>query len=216
MQGARSKDKVLKKIRKALVNKSGDTYLDIDHQSSVYPPITDPLDVKFAEEFSKVNGNFIYCENQEEFKNSLQMLIAEKKWNSIFCKEKDIQTSLNTLDIPFFSNENDFNDLEVGITSCEFLIARLGSILVSSAQTSGRRMNVFPHSHVVIAHSNQIVEDIKNAFAALNEKYKGNLPSMISLITGPSRTADIEKTLVMGAHGPKNIFVILIDINKSE
>ena len=172
--------------------------------------------MKFAEEFSKVSGNFIYCENIDELKKSLHLLVSEKKWNSIFCKEKKIQSFLDDIEIPYFKEEEDLVDLEIGISGCEFLIARLGSILVSSAQASGRRLNVFPHAHIVIAYTNQIVEDIKDAFAKLKEKYKENLPSMISLITGPSRTADIEKTLVMGAHGPKELYIFLIDSYNGE
>ena len=74
--------------------------------------------------------------------------------------------------------------------------------MVSSRQASGRRMNVFPESHLVVARTNQIVPEIRDAIMGIQKKYEGNLPSMISLVTGPSRTADIEKTLVMGAHGP--------------
>ena len=104
--------------------------------------------------------------------------------------------------------------MDAGITYCEYLIARLGSIMVSSKQTSGRRLNVFPENHIVIARSSQIVADLKDALKNIKEKYVGNLPSMISVITGPSRTADIEKTLVMGAHGPRELYVFLIDEEK--
>jgi len=211
MQDLRNKDKVLKKVRQALTNRMEDPNLDIDHSSSVYHKLKDSLDIHFAEEFSKVNGNFIYCGNNEEFIKSFKLLLVDKKWNSLFCRDKQLQELLSEANIPYFTEESDFNDLEASITGCEFLIARLGSILVSSAQDSGRRLNVFPHAHIVVAKSNQLVEDIKDAFSALKEKYSGELPSMISMITGPSRTADIEKTLVMGAHGPKEIFVFLID-----
>ena len=56
----------------------------------------------------------------------------------------------------------------------------------------------------------QLVDDLKQALKLIRLKYD-TIPSMISLITGPSRTADIEKTLVMGAHGPKELYVFLID-----
>jgi L-lactate dehydrogenase complex protein LldG len=56
-----------------------------------------------------------------------------------------------------------------------------------------------------------LVNDLKQALAGIKQKYADNIPSMISVITGPSRTADIEKTLIMGAHGPKEIYVFLID-----
>jgi L-lactate dehydrogenase complex protein LldG len=61
-----------------------------------------------------------------------------------------------------------------------------------------------------------LVDDLKDAFNAIHEKYSGKLPSMVSVITGPSRTADIEKTLVMGAHGPRELFLILVETPPSD
>jgi L-lactate dehydrogenase complex protein LldG len=63
---------------------------------------------------------------------------------------------------------------------------------------------------------NQIVVDLKDAFTAVQAKYSGKIPSMLSVITGPSRTADIEKTLVLGAHGPRELFVILVEAPSSD
>jgi len=83
--------------------------------------------------------------------------------------------------------------------------------MVSSRQASGRRLNVYPPAHIVLAYVSQLVPDIKHALANIKTKYADKLPSMISLITGPSRTADIEKTLVMGAHGPKDLYLFLVD-----
>jgi L-lactate dehydrogenase complex protein LldG len=63
----------------------------------------------------------------------------------------------------------------------------------------------------VIAYTSQLVLDLKDGFKLLKEKYPENMPSMVSNITGPSRTADIEKTLVLGAHGPKELYVFLLE-----
>jgi len=70
--------------------------------------------------------------------------------------------------------------------------------MISSAQISGRRLNVFPETHIVIAHKSQLTDFLDQAIENLQIKYKNKLPSLISNITGPSRTADIEKTLVNG------------------
>lgn len=85
--------------------------------------------------------------------------------------------------------------------------------MISAGQRSGRKMNVFPEVHIVLSKTSQIVPELKDAFIGMNERYDKNIPSLVSVITGPSRTADIEKTLVMGAHGPKELYVFLVDEN---
>ncbi|MEJ7681251.1 MAG: LUD domain-containing protein [Segetibacter sp.] len=91
------------------------------------------------------------------------------------------------------------------------MIARTGSILMSSAQASGRTTSVYAPVHICVAYTSQLVYDIKEGLQILKEKYAGKLPSLITLATGPSRTADIEKTLVVGVHGPKEVYVFLVE-----
>ena len=91
------------------------------------------------------------------------------------------------------------------------MVARNGSILLSNAGMAGRRLSIYPPVHIVMAYSSQIVMDLKDGFKLLKNKYGNDLPSMITNVTGPSRTADIEKTLVLGAHGPRELFVFLLE-----
>jgi L-lactate dehydrogenase complex protein LldG len=70
---------------------------------------------------------------------------------------------------------------------------------------------VYAPVHICIACTNQLVYDIKEGLQILKDKYAGNLPSLITLASGPSRTADIEKTLVVGVHGPREVYVFLVD-----
>lgn len=211
MDDTTSREKVLKKIRNALIHKTQNPFPDIDFESNVYNEMPDSPDVVFAEEFIKMAGKFVYCESEKDVADNLKALIAENKWPVVFCKEEKIKQILSDANVPYLSDEDDLLDMEVGLTLCEFLIARLGSIMVSSKQQGGRRSFAYPPVHIVIAYVSQIVPDIKQAMAGMRLKYPDMLPSMISLITGPSRTADIEKTLVMGAHGPRELYVFLID-----
>jgi len=213
MEESTSREKILKKIRNALINKTENPYPSLDIDSSVYPGLQDPVDITFAQEFTKVAGKFVYCETETDLHDNLINLVADKKWTQIICLENIIKSILNKAGIPFSDEEKDFLECQVGITSCEFLIARFGSIMISNGLESGRRLNVYPENHIVIARSSQIVPELRDAITGINEKYHGRLPSFVSLITGPSRTADIEKTLVMGAHGPKELYVFLIDEN---
>jgi len=180
-------------------------------ESSVYLPLTEPLDVTFAEELIKVSGKFGYFESEDEFISFLQSCILEKDWPVMFCYDEKLQMLLKQGGIPFESDPEKFTDIKLGITRCEYLIARLGTVMVSSHVSPGRRMTVFPEIHIVVGYSSQLVPDLKDALKNMRRKYENNFPSLISLITGPSRTADIEKTLVLGAHGPKELYVFLIE-----
>lgn len=211
MEEITSREKVLKKIRGALLAKNENPYPSLDSESNVYQDITDSYDITFAKEFTRVAGQFVYCESEADLRNNLITLMEEKQWDDVYCIDPEIISMLDHSGIKIQSDPDAFDSMGPGITQCEFLIARFGSIMVSSKQSSGRRMNVFPESHIVVARTNQIVPEIKDALAGIRNKYEGNLPSMISLITGPSRTADIEKTLVMGAHGPKELYLFLLD-----
>jgi len=216
MEESTSKEKVLKKIRDALIEKTDPPYPIIDLESSVYTPMTESLDVTFAEELVKVSGKFAYFESEDEFITFLQTYILDNDWPVMFCYDETLQKFLKRGGIPFESDPEKLIDMKFGITRCEYLIARLGSVMVSSNVSPGRRMTVFPETHVIVGYSSQLVPDLKDALKNIRKKYNDNFPSQISLITGPSRTADIEKTLVLGAHGPKELYVFLIDDKPQE
>jgi len=211
MEDSTSKEKVLKKIRDALIEKTDPPYPILDMESSVYEPLTEPLDVTFAEELLKVSGKFGYCESEDEFITFLQSYILEQDWPVMYCYDHQLQDLLKQGGIPFESDPEKLTDMKLGITRCESLIARLGTVMVSSNVSPGRKMTVFPEIHIVVAYTSQLVADLKDALKYVRKKYSDNFPSLISLVTGPSRTADIEKTLVLGAHGPKELYVFLIE-----
>jgi L-lactate dehydrogenase complex protein LldG len=205
-----SKEKLLKKIRQALLEKRDNPYPNLENLLH-YPPHDELLEVTFAEQFAAVSGQFDFCEDEVQFIDTLLTLAEERKWRKIYCWEPALQELLNRYEYPFFETDKDFEQAEVGFTLCEALIARNGSILLSNANMAGRRLSIYPPVHIVLAYTSQLVLDLKDGFKVIKDKYGKDLPSMITNVTGPSRTADIEKTLVLGAHGPKEVFVFLID-----
>jgi L-lactate dehydrogenase complex protein LldG len=94
------------------------------------------------------------------------------------------------------------------ITLCEALVAQTGSVLVSSTN-GGRQATVIAPVHIVFAKLDQLVPDLEAAFARVYERGIASKNSYVCLITGSSRTADIEKILIMGAHGPRRLIVVL-------
>ena len=131
-----SKEKLLKKIRKALLEKRENPYPNLE-DLPLYPPAEELPEVQFAEEFTAAAGQFIFCEDEVQFIESLLNLAEERKWRKIYCWEPELQDILHKYDYPFFETDKDFEQAEVGFTLCEALIARNGSILLSNAGMAG-------------------------------------------------------------------------------
>ncbi len=208
MNNNSSRDIILNKIKKS--QKDGRKYyvpsfcadnIDFPHSENL-------LDT-FTNELTAIGGKVILTDSEDSIPNEILNICNNKNINDIFCFDNDIINLINKQNIDISINKGDFKNMEIGITKCEYLVARTGSILVSSNQNSGRKMNIFPPTHIVVANKSQLIDLPENALEKLNNKYINNFPSFISFITGASRTADIEKTLIMGAHGPKELIVIV-------
>lgn len=170
----------------------------------VQPLQQDPI-VEFAEQFTALGGKFSYCNNNIELVIALNKLYEQREWSKIFVSD----VALAQL-VPPGLWTDDIVTCDAALTTCEALVARTGSMILSSAN-SGRVTSVYTPVHICIANSIQLVYDTPDALQLVKEKYNGNLPSSLSLATGPSRTADIEKTLVVGVHGPKEVYCFLVD-----
>lgn len=198
-----AKENILKRIRQALSNPVPLPFPQSEGTNSVFQPATDSLDVVFAQEFTQLQGRFAYCIHEEEMIQQLEGLIAGKQWSKIYCNTDKWNEK--------FSNTISLESCDASITGCEYLVARTGTIVMSAAQQSGRTVSVYAPVHICIGYTSQLVYDIKDALQGIKEKYNGNIPSLITFATGPSRTADIEKTLVTGVHGPKEVYCFLVE-----
>lgn len=209
MKVSSAKENILKKIRQALAQPVPVPFPETEGSDPEFVK-PDDLEILFAENFTQLSGRFSFCANHQELVQQLQTLVNTRNWPQLFCNE---QQWINTLQQNGFNHlqSNDLHNCAAAITGCESLIARTGSILLSSAGASGRTVSVYAPVHICIAYTHQLVFDVKDGLQLINTKYNGNWPSLVSLATGPSRTADIEKTLVVGVHGPKEVFCFLVD-----
>ncbi|MFN8250395.1 MAG: LUD domain-containing protein [Ferruginibacter sp.] len=198
-----AKENILKRIRQALSNPVPVPFPQSEGVNSVFHPVPDDLGVVFAEEFVKLQGKFAFCADEQDMMQQVQQLVTAKEWNKIYCNEDKWNH--------VFSNTISLSTCDASITGCELLVARTGTIVMSAAQQSGRTVSVYAPVHICIAYTSQLVYDIKDALQQLKEKYAGNIPSLITFASGPSRTADIEKTLVTGVHGPKEVYCFLVE-----
>jgi L-lactate dehydrogenase complex protein LldG len=153
-----SKEKLLKKIRKALLEKRDNPYPNLE-DLPMYEPNDELLEVLFAEQFTAVSGQFVFCEDEIQFIENLLTLAEERKWHKIYCWEPPLQEILTKYEYPFFETDKDFEDAQVGFTLCEALIARNGSIMLSNANMAGRRLSIYPPVHIVLAYTSQLKTD---------------------------------------------------------
>ncbi len=202
-----AKEKILKKIRQALSNPVPLPFPDSEGTQTVFATSTEDPTVVFAEEFTRLQGKFAYCPDEENVKEQLLQLFRERGFTKIWFSDERIK---GYLDVSLDSHA-DLASCEASVTLCESLVARTGTIVLSSALQHGRTGSVYAPIHICVAFTSQLVYDIGDALKEIKTKYNNNLPSVISFASGPSRTADIEKTLVTGVHGPKEVYCFLVE-----
>lgn len=162
----------------------------------------------------ELRTDFRLVESRKQLLLELRAIAITEDWKKVACHDGELlREAAAELFLPICRTDEgyDVNELEAcdaGITGCDVLVAQTGSVVVTSRSAGGRALSVLPPHHVVLARREQLVPDLPAAFACLKEKYGSAYPSFISLITGPSRTGDIERILVLGAHGPRKLTIL--------
>jgi L-lactate dehydrogenase complex protein LldG len=168
----------------------------------------------FARNAADLKSNFQLVDSVEAMREAIIKLRDAENWHKAATHSGDLcDVVCPMLNLPLVRTNRayDVNELEVcdaGISECDAIIAQTGTVLVTTRSAGGRALSVLPPHHVVLARRDQLVPDLPAAFELLKQKYAGDYPSMISFITGPSRTGDIERILVLGAHGPKKLTIL--------
>lgn len=212
---SKSRENILARIRKGLSEASLPMpFPEVEKEAThtAFAPQGLSAEETFAQSFIQLGGKFIFCDNEQDLLDNIFSLYEGRGWQQLLCAEPRLQQIFenNKLGIVHPAHP-DIDKADACITTCELLVARTGSVFISSRQHYGRTSPVFYPVHIIVAYADQVVADIPDGIKALKEKYGNNLPSMINLNTGPSRTADIEKTLVVGVHGPGEVFCFFVN-----
>ena len=178
---------------------------------------------QFQEESTRVGGEPRLCADVEEALGGIQELIASAGYRRVavssheICRRHRLAEQLAALlpEVRVRTEEGEpdgsgsrrrhsgqLAEADLSITGAEFLIAESGTVLLAS-DGSSRQISLLPTAHLVLATPDQVFPDLAAVFDELGTApEEGRLPAALTLITGPSRTADIEKVLIRGAHGP--------------
>jgi L-lactate dehydrogenase complex protein LldG len=222
------RDNILTRIREALTvrakgssgSHSAATGLPTpeDHRR-VLPRVSEDFDGQlalFAKNAAELCAEFKTVKDAVELSEELRALRDREQWRRVAAHPGTLaNVACAALELPVLGIDSGYEPAQLemcdaGITECDALVAQTGSVMLTSRSAGGRALSVLPPHHVVIARRTQLVPDLPGAFALLRQKYGTNYPSMISFVTGPSRTGDIERILVLGAHGPKKLTIFMI------
>lgn len=215
---------ILARIREALAVptrhgpqlRPGSAPVGVDSVLPSVPATVEERWARFEAEARELRAEVRRLSGVAEVPAVLRSLQAEEGWARVASHRAALtEPAVGSLGLPVVWMEDGpeagtIESCPVGISECDCLVAQTGSVVVTSRSAGGRTLSVLPPHHVVLARLDQLVGGLPEAFALLAGKYGSDYPSMISFITGPSRTGDIERILVLGAHGPRRLTVLCI------
>jgi L-lactate dehydrogenase complex protein LldF len=209
-----SRDLTLARIREALSDSPPIQFqASSAQQRSVLPSVRD-LTAQFAQNAATLRAEFFDLPDETAAKAKLLELSQHHGWKKLATHQGSLTDALVPRSLPLLDTTHGYEVTELescdaGISECDALIAQTGSVLLTSRSGGGRALSVLPEHHVVLARRSQLLADLPAAYESLHQRYGSAWPSLMTFITGPSRTGDIERILVLGAHGPKKLTILL-------
>jgi len=178
----------------------------------IFSAIEEDLVARFRTEAAANYIEVMLTENTNETADTLRKIVESLPAGEVFMQDTSelramAATATGERVVQWSSDSGPPEASQAAVSRCEALVAMTGSIMVSSGNCGGRGASVVAPCHIVIANSDQLLPDLESAMARAREIAFDN--SFVGLITGCSRTSDIEKLLVIGAHGPRQVVVIL-------
>jgi L-lactate dehydrogenase complex protein LldG len=172
----------------------------------------------FKESLEAVDGHCVIAQRESDVVNALTEIIKSLQGTRLrgrriaISDDRDVerivhQTDLDIDELATTPSSSDVFDFDVGISRAQAGIAETGTLLLDSSRERHRLVSLVPPVHIAILHESQIVGTLAEALTQLSQSEQ--LTPVATLVTGPSRTADIELTLAIGVHGPQELYVIV-------
>lgn len=171
---------------------------------------SESLPEKFAAELKLLNVETYIEDSDAAVQECLEQLIAGKKllsWDAANLPYEPAGIIVGDNVIPNSESLESRAQAEIGITGCDAAIAETGTLALVSAPDKPRTVSLLPYCHIAIVRRDQILPDLGTFFRKFRQELRNT--SCLNLITGPSRTADIELQLTLGVHGPGRMIVII-------
>jgi len=178
-------------------------------QSEMVQMLSEKLRLSKAEVFSMPNKELINWLNEELPKRKIKNILSGEQIANEIAQSLTSKTELMRYDNSYESfSENIFNEIDASITKSVGAIAETGSVVLQPSSEEPRLMSLVPNTHIALVDEKSIYETFDHIMS--NQNWSINMPSNTLLISGPSKTADIEQVLAYGVHGPKELIVLIL------
>lgn len=217
MDESTHREKILKKVRNALISKTANPYPNLDMDSSVFNDSGLPAEVEFAEQFTAQNGQFVLCNDRVELMESLLLLCDSHKFKDVVCIDRNLSAFFDEFEFPHqsvFEYETDTN-IEAAIVPCECLVTRTGGIVYSQQVLTDERILEAAHNIIVIAHAYQLATDLNEALSYIKANNSGILPSQLLMINGKVKLNLHDDDATKNA-ASQNVIVVLVQHDMGE
>ena len=208
-----NKEQILAKVREAVMAKDENLFSDVNMQADTWTPFKeeDGADFTFVERFKENGGIFVYFESKANFLEAMKQYVVENQWEPLCSTSMKMEAVFKDSGIELSRDYTTKRKKIVSITDCECLIAHTGSIVVTDKCAGSRAAYSDADMLLVYASPSQIVAGMKDAIKLLKEKYGSQKPTETVIITGASKSTEIDNQLVIGAQGIKQIALFLVE-----
>ena len=218
---------MLARIKRALKRDDRPSSLDVKADFAQQSGKRDGQELakQFELELTRVGGHFHIARTADAVCAYVEKLVSIKQtktvigWNVLVIEEIGLSKRLSSAGVQFISNDEHHSETDfinkaikagIGITAVDYAMADTGTLVLIAGAGRARSISLLPPVHVAILKPKQIIAGLDELIPQLNNGAGRDLASAVTFITGPSRTADIELTLVVGVHGPQELHVILL------
>jgi L-lactate dehydrogenase complex protein LldG len=176
------------------------------------PESVDSETEHFLDEVRKLSG-VAQKLTPDSVSDALKALVANQNirkatfWHTPLFEQLNIENTLRSLGVDLVSPTADKHEMalcDLGITTADYLLPETGTVVLRSSSEQPRAVSLLPRIHLAIVRPEMLRPDLHQVFAEAKDSH------YLVFITGPSRTADIELTVTLGVHGPKNLFVWML------
>lgn len=212
MEESTPREKILKRVRKALLNKSAKHSLaNIDFDSPVFPEPVDSVEIIFAQNFTESGGKFFFCANALELMDNIDYLLKENQWLPVYSPSESIHELLNAAGTQHLAQ---YDKARAIVMYCEALVSRTGTVIVSNSSGLPTNLLVSDLPLIILAFTDQLVFDNREALNSIKEKNQAKLPGFLHFISNPG-ALDSDGSPLPGIQ-PRDVYVFVIDSDNND